>query len=260
MERMDTGSPVEQPRGSRGSVSDKPPKHGGRKTLQAARKAREMGRGGDEAEVGEGEGVWTSGAEPGWETTPPGGGGAGRMSQGPSRGARLSSTGSGWEGGVVPSHVMEDLPSRASPTLSRGSTSRLSDDGEGDSDGLSDDSDSSGGTVVSLSTSLPIKFAGLQQSHRPSPLATAVSTTTGSGSLAPDGATSGASGGDGLDVVSVASQSTTETKSSPTAQGSEKVAGDSKRPATTTAPIRGLHIFSLALIYARSTLCTIAIY
>ena len=227
---MDTGSPVESRGSLRGGVLAK---HGGRKSLQATRKARETGRGGEEGEVGEGEGLWTGGVEPGWETMPPGMGGTGKVGQGPSRG-RLSSTG-GWEGGVVPSHVMEDLPSRASPTLSRGSAGHFSDDGEGDSDGLSDDSDSSGGTVISLSTSLPIKFSGLtHQQHRPSPLAMAVSSSAAGtdGSSVIGGGGGGGGGGDGLDVVSVA-QSVAHTKLSPSGQGEK---GSSKRQ----APLKGI--------------------
>ena len=263
VERMEIGSPQEH-RG-RGTTSEKTPKHctssgsGGRKTMQVVRKTKEsVGRrvsgGTDDGDDAEG---WGSGAEAVWETTPPGGTPSlGRIT---SRG-RLTSAG-GWEGGVVPSRVIEDLPgsARASPTLSRAS-GRLSDEGEGDSDGLSDDSGSSGGTVVSLSTSLPIKFSGLQhhqqQLQRPSPL----TTTAAAGSTAGD--TSGPPSTAGGDVVSVSVSQAMEDKSSSPPSGSVSAVSSSQGErggkrgtvaATTTA--KGVSLLPLCLAVCCCSLC-----
>lgn len=90
----------------------------------------------------------------------------------------------------VPVRAGDDAGSRMSPTGS-------GDSEDDDDDGRADDSDSSRGTVVSLSTSLPIVFSGLQQMPKPSPLA---STGIGGSGDGVNGATGDGTGigGEGL--------------------------------------------------------------
>ena len=282
VERMDVGSPHEAR--LRPTASEKQVKHGGggRKLLQAGRRPRETaivrrisGGGVEEGDPDDIEG-WGSGAEPlMWETTPPGGTATGRLTSPGGVSSRdgvgrLSSTGA-WEGVMVPSRVMEELPlsSRASPTLSRGS-GHLSDDIEGDSDGLSDDSDSSGGTVVSLSTSLPIKFSGLQQQQRPSPLTTAASVTAPASAAAGEGRA-----GERVDVVGVSQTSgvLVDSESSPTVAAGVVSAGiargermggggGAKRVAAVSTSVKGLPVAFICSAYVavhcQFTLCVCA--
>ena len=182
------------------SMSDRHSKHGGRKTVQVTKKAagregREGGSGESEG-AGEGEG-WSGGGGGGgvgsgmdlggWEGVSPAPAVSGKGGPVPRR-DRGGSVG-GWDGVV---RGGEDPTSLHSPSLSRGRDS----DGDGDMDGQSgDDSDSSCGTVVSLSTSLPIVFSGLhhlQQTTRPSPLASGGISTSPTTTSAPSAATSSA--------------------------------------------------------------------
>ena len=185
VERIDTMASLEVKGGSRGVVSEKHAKHGGRKLLPVVKKREARGS-------GEGEGMgemedqgWSGvGVDFGWE-------------------ARSTRDGKSLAGGVL-GRMVEDPSSRSSPALSRGRDSEEEEDG---GERGSDNSDSSCGTVVSLSTSLPIIFSGLnqqqqqqQQLQRPSPLLCGSTTAGGAASVSvvDDGAGSaGATGADG---------------------------------------------------------------
>ena len=121
----------------------------------------------------------------------------------------------GWDvpsgGGVVPRAFSSTRSRTGTPASNREMSVRGGDDagsrasptGSGDSDdeddGRADDSDSSRGTVVSLSTSLPIVFSGLQQTPKPSPLAATGSGGSGDGvnGATGDGDGAGGEGGGG---------------------------------------------------------------
>ena len=186
VERIDTVASLEVKGGGRGVVSEKHAKHGGRKLLPVVKKREARGS-------GEGEGMgevedqgWSGvGVDFGWE-------------------ARSTRDAKSLAGGIL-GRVVEDSSSRSSPALSRGRDSEEEEDG---GERGSDDSDSSCGTVVSLSTSLPIIFSGLnqqqqqqqQQLQRPSPLLCGSTTAGGAASVSvvDDGAGSaGATGADG---------------------------------------------------------------
>ena len=176
-----------EPRTAGRPMSEKYVKQSRRPLLSAKKMGLKEGRmgerGGEGEGVGEGRG-WSGdgvglGMGLGWEASAlslPGSGVAGSKGASSSRSlrdGRLSLL-----SGVIPGRV-EEPDSRDSP-LSRGS------DDEDDLEGQSDDSDSSCGTVVSLSTSLPIVFSGLhQQTPKPSPLATTNTGVSGPGTITP---------------------------------------------------------------------------
>ena len=248
-------------------------KHGGRKTVQVTKKTvGKEGRvgGGDVEGVGEGEGwgsggVGSSSMDLGWEAV---------VTQGPSvigkgssqrdRGASVGS----WDGGLIPGRLTEELSSCVSPSLSRGRVS----DGDVDTDGQSgDDSDSSCGTVVSLSTSLPIIFSGLQhqqqqqqqqQIARPSPLASAtvagISTTsptsnppTSLPTITPPSASTAVSSGSSREMMSSSNQQLVGDRppsllvATPSDRITSGDSGTAKRATTVTSHIKGVGFVDL---------------
>lgn len=173
VETVDATLSVESRTGGR-AMAEKYSKH--RKPLSAAKKTGL--KEGEGVGVGEGRG-WSGdgvgfGMGLGWDASAlavPGSGAA--LGKGTSSTRNLRDTKLTLLSGLVPGRVEE--PGRCDSPVRTGS------DEEVDLEGQSDDSDSSCGTVVSLSTSLPIVFSGLQQTPKPSPLAT---TNTGVGASA----------------------------------------------------------------------------
>ena len=259
---VETVSSLETRAGSR-IMTEKYIKHGGRKlppvvakktAVKEGRGGEKMGGGGDEESVGEGEGGgWSSeGVELGvglrLESMPPCTGSGTVVTKGASS-ARYSTRDSGKpavlyagsrDGGLVLDRGGEEP---ASPTGTRSHDSYE----DNDTDEQSDDSDSSSGTVVSLSTSLPIVFSGLQsQIPKPSPLANTGSGTTiiayngtaTSASIAsainasPVAAGGNSSGGAGRDSLAVSQQHiAAKTMPAVSVTSGDKITGGAKRPA-----------------------------